>query len=51
VFSETVMTYPLWAGAIARRHPRLAAKGRLWQRHLADLDSDFEPPAPFPDAK
>jgi len=48
VFSETVMTYPLWAAAIARRHPRLAAKGRLWQEHLTGLDPTFVPPVRFP---
>ncbi|MBN2491605.1 MAG: HEAT repeat domain-containing protein [Planctomycetes bacterium] len=51
VFSETVMTYPLWAAATLERYPRLAAKARLWQEHLTGLDSAFEPPVRLPAGK
>jgi HEAT repeat protein len=48
VFSETVMTYPGWARAVAERFPRLRRKWGVWVRFLKRIDPNFVPPARFP---
>jgi len=48
VFSETVMTYPGWARAVAERFPRLRRKWGVWTRFLRKIDPSFVPPARLP---
>jgi HEAT repeat protein len=48
VFSETVMTYPDWARALAERYPRLRRKWAVWSEFLKRIDPTFVPPVTLP---
>jgi len=51
VFSETVMTYPVWADAMAARYPRLGQKWKIWHAFLKRIDPSFEAPHPLQGTK